>query len=107
MEKHLLRSSFDKNVFQNYEQKPLLPSEILWRKKEAFSDGVTSKTKSLFEIIQENIVLNVDIKTRIDIKTGIDAEKYYYKQIFDKFYPGCSNTLPYFWMPKYTNATDP
>lgn len=101
MEKHLLRSSFDKNVFQNYEKKPLLPSEILWRKKEAFSDGVTSKTKSLFSIIQENIVLNVDIKT------GIEAEKYYYKQIFDKFYPNCSNTIPYYWMPKYTNATDP
>jgi asparagine synthase (glutamine-hydrolysing) len=101
MEKHLLRSSFDARVFQNYEKQPLLPSEILWRKKEAFSDGVTSKTKSLFQIIQENIVLNVDIKT------GIEAEKYYYKQLFDKFYPNCIDTIPYYWMPKYTNATDP
>ena len=31
----------------------LIPSEILWRPKEAFSDGVAAKTKSLFEYMQE------------------------------------------------------
>ena len=30
-----------------------------------------------------------------------------YKEIFDKEFPNCSHILPYFWMPKYTNATDP
>jgi asparagine synthase (glutamine-hydrolysing) len=38
---------------------------------------------------------------------SIDTEKYYYKMLFDKFYPNCNQILPYFWMPKYTNATDP
>lgn len=31
----------------------LLPSNILWRHKEAFSDGVTSFKKSLFHIIDD------------------------------------------------------
>lgn len=31
----------------------LLPSNILWRHKEAFSDGVTSIKKSLFHVIHD------------------------------------------------------
>ena len=31
----------------------------------------------------------------------------YYKDIFKKYYPNCSNIVPYYWMPKYTDATDP
>ena len=31
----------------------------------------------------------------------------YYKEIFDKEFPNCEHIIPYFWMPKYTNATDP
>jgi asparagine synthase (glutamine-hydrolysing) len=38
---------------------------------------------------------------------SIEIEKAYYKGIFDQAYPNCSHILPYFWMPKYTNATDP
>lgn len=45
IEKHLLRAAFD------YDD--LLPHNILWRHKEAFSDGVASVKKSLFQIIQE------------------------------------------------------
>ena len=33
----------------------LLPREVLWRTKEAFSDGVSKQTKSWFEIIQEHV----------------------------------------------------
>lgn len=45
MEKHLLRSAFS--------GLNLIPDEILWRPKEAFSDGVSSLTKSWFQILQE------------------------------------------------------
>ena len=40
-------------------------------------------------------------------EANIDSEKMYYKDIFNKFYPNCEQIVPYFWMPKYTNATDP
>jgi asparagine synthase (glutamine-hydrolysing) len=38
---------------------------------------------------------------------SIELEKKYYREIFDNEYPNCADILPYFWMPKYTNATDP
>ena len=102
-EKNLLRSSFD---YQS--DKPLLPKEILWRRKEAFSDGVSSQGRSLYQILQEHISLILTIETPdIKYEANIETEKYYYKTIFDKFYPGCDNIIPYFWMPKYTSATDP
>jgi asparagine synthase (glutamine-hydrolysing) len=27
--------------------------------------------------------------------------------LFEEYYPGYANVVPYFWMPKYVNATDP
>lgn len=57
IEKHLLRSAFDGTN--------LLPSNILWRHKEAFSDGVTSVKKSLFQIIHEIVdesILDEDLE---------------------------------------------
>jgi asparagine synthase (glutamine-hydrolysing) len=38
---------------------------------------------------------------------NIEFEKYYYKQIFLDFFPNCETIVPYYWMPKYTDATDP
>ena len=102
-EKFLLRSSFDFKNFQNFEGKQILPNEILWRRKEAFSDGVSNEGRSLFLILQERIVKYYNRSYPIHINT----EKIYYKQIFDRFYPNCSNIVPYFWMPKYTNTNDP
>lgn len=47
IEKHLLRSAFS--------GAGLLPDEILWRPKEAFSDGVSSVSKSWYEVLQDHI----------------------------------------------------
>ena len=88
-------------VFQTNLGNQILPDEILWRKKEAFSDGVTGHGRSLFQILQEFI--SVELK----LPANIETEKLYYKTIFEKFYPNMSYILPYFWMPKYTTATDP
>lgn len=107
MEKYLLRKSFSSIYFQNHSGKPLLPDSILWRKKEAFSDGVSSQRRSLFEILQENIL---DEFPRIDSilkMSKIEIEKEYYKNIFEKHFPNLQSVLPYYWMPKYTNAQDP
>ena len=102
-EKYLLRQSFTKMYFTNYNGKQILPNEILWRKKEAFSDGVSSKGRSLFTILQELISSICGDKR----EPSIELEKMYYKEIFDKEFPNCSHILPYFWMPKYIKATDP
>lgn len=107
-EKYILRQSFTKGIFQDFNGKSILPDEILWRKKEAFSDGVSSHGRSLFQILQEQISEHLNnIEETTNYHPCIETEKYYYKKIFDEAYPNCSHILPYFWMPKYTNATDP
>lgn len=47
VEKHLLRDSF-KGL-------DLIPDEILWRRKEAFSDGMMSLKKSWYTCLQEHL----------------------------------------------------
>ena len=107
-EKYILRQSFTKGIFQDFNGKSMLPDEILWRKKEAFSDGVSSHGRSLFQILQQQISEHLNnIEETTNYQPCIETEKYYYKKIFDEAYPNCSHILPYFWMPKYTNATDP
>jgi asparagine synthase (glutamine-hydrolysing) len=106
-EKYLLRQSFSSNYVLNNDGKPFLPDEILWRRKEAFSDGVSSNGRSLFIILQEKIVDLIAKDYGISHLQGIDAEKYYYKTLFTLLYNGLEKIVPYFWMPKFTNATDP
>ena len=101
-EKFLLRSSFTFPNFENSDGKQILPNEILWRRKEAFSDGVSGQGRSLFTILQERIAQKLSIGT-----PDIGVEKSYYKQVFSKLFPNSSAILPYYWMPKYTNAIDP
>lgn len=88
----------------------LLPKEVLWRTKEAFSDGVSSKNKSWFEIIQESdIVKNIENKMTLEkIHNNPNTnEQLYYRTVFNNLYPKCDNLIPYFWMPKFIkNAHD-
>ncbi len=33
-------------------------------------------------------------------------EQFYYREIFEKYYPNQEKSIPYFWMPKFVNASD-
>lgn len=101
-EKFLLRSSFTFPNFENSEGKQILPDQILWRRKEAFSDGVTGKGRSLFTILQEKIAKKISCSL-----ADINVENMYYKQLFTGFFKNSLGIHAYYWMPKYTNATDP
>jgi asparagine synthase (glutamine-hydrolysing) len=108
LEKILLRRCFSFGMFYDWQKRQILPDEILWRRKEAFSDGVSSKDRSLFTILQEKIAQKMNEENENgNFIPNIDTEKQFYKQLFDKLYPNCENILPYYWMPKYTDATDP
>jgi asparagine synthase (glutamine-hydrolysing) len=108
IEKYMLRYSFSKELFVDCKNNQILPDSILWRKKEAFSDGVSSHGRSLFQILQEQIAYQLNIENNVnDYMPSIETEKFYYKKLFDEIFPNCESILPYFWMPKYTNATDP
>jgi len=99
-EKYLLRHAFSKGEY--------LPDEVLWRRKEAFSDGVSTQKKSWFEVIQDRaqLICERDLKLRV---SGAEAEKRYYNHLFtEKFGSVQYNeaVMPYKWMPKFINATD-
>lgn len=106
IEKYMLRKAFMNDN--------LLPEEILWRQKEAFSDGVTAETRSWYEIIQEFVDKQITDeyfehnKNKYTYNTPILKESFYYREIFEKYYRGFEKVIPYFWMPKWCgDMTDP
>jgi asparagine synthase (glutamine-hydrolysing) len=104
-EKWLMRKAFDDGT---------LPSEVLWRRKEAFSDGV-SGDKSWYEVAQEKAAALVgdDWTDRADRSythlKPTTAEQMYYRFMFESNFgkSHSSVTVPYFWMPRWSTATDP
>ncbi|XP_020913586.1 asparagine synthetase [glutamine-hydrolyzing] [Exaiptasia diaphana] len=107
IEKWLLRSAFDGT--------DLLPKDILWRPKEAFSDGVSSTDpgKSWFEILQKFVSSQVpdealaEAEKLYPFNTPTTKEAFYYRQIFENSFKGHENLISYFWMPKWIEAKDP
>lgn len=100
-EKQLLREAVT-HVYPD-----LIPYDIIWRTKEAFSDGVSGESGSWFEIIKnkvENMELEVDSKWTHN--TPRTKEQIYYRKIYEECYPNTANCIPYFWMPKYVDADD-
>ena len=112
IEKYLLRLAFSSSYYLNNNKTSLLPDEILWRKKEAFSDGI-SKTTSFSQIIEsylnkdENLIKKINNKSNNTNISNNTIEQKYYKYLFDSYYPNTSNIVPYMWMPKYIESTDP
>jgi len=119
IEKYWLRTSFAE--YQDQSGKPILPESVLWRKKEAFSDGVSANERSLYQILQEHASSIVELPSNMTSYTdfyisgrfGQDshnppttAEQYYYRRVFESYYQGMGKIVPYFWMPKYVVATD-
>ena len=100
-EKYLFRKAFDKDY---------LPKEVLWRRKEAFSDGVSSQKRSWHKIIEERVTKQTEIVYDMNAvythNSPQTLEQLYYRTIFEQYYPNMGNHIPYFWMPKYTNASD-
>ena len=105
-EKYLIREAFNDGTW--------LPEEVLFRTKEAFSDGVSSQTKSWFEIISDKVST---IWSQEEADVLMTAYKYehmppetfeqlYYRTIFDKLYPNMATSIPHFWMPNFVDATD-
>ena len=132
MEKYLIRNAFSEEEYKNSKGTALLPKEVLFRRKEAFSDGVSKTSRSLYQIIQEYcddkftteelpnysyISQRPDMYEQVakcnDDMIGVGdhllpetSEQYYYRKLFESHYSGMGKILPYFWMPKYVDAKD-
>ena len=109
IEKWLLREAFSKDK--------LIPDSVLWRPKEAFSDGVSKQERSWFTIIQEYADKLYDEKTynekvsKYKHLPPTSKEALYYREIFTECYghnESVAQTIPYYWLPRWCgNITDP
>jgi asparagine synthase (glutamine-hydrolysing) len=100
MEKFLLRKAF--------ESTGLLPDEVLWRRKEAFSDGVSPAEKSWYKIIQDHIESHTPSTIKIfSHNVPKTKEACYYRYLFDSFYGDeYSNIIPFMWLPRWSGETN-
>lgn len=99
-EKWLLRTAFDDGT---------LPAKVLWRRKEAFSDGVSGE-KSWYESAKEMASEALGFGWQRDHPGSKTAEQAYYKWCYLQRYGAATihTNVPYFWMPRWTpGATDP
>lgn len=118
IEKYLLRKAFD--------GKGYLPDELLWRRKEAFSDGVSGNSgRTWVQMIKEHVETKISgieydayVKTILELKSKnkiqnesnlpYDKESFYYRKIFENFFPEKSdNAIPYYWRHPFCSNIDP
>ena len=80
IEKHLLREAF---------QDGYLPPDILWRRKDGFSDGVSgNEGKKWFEQLQDFVDLEVDDDEFAEHGSEFPSkEAYFYRKTFDHIFP--------------------
>ena len=114
MEKWILRKAFEKE----------LPTSILWRQKEQFSDGVGYGWIDYLKDYTEKNISDKEFEKRkktFPIHTPKSKEEYYYRSIFEEFYSldsaikcvpssksvACSTEEALQWDKKFKNLNDP
>jgi asparagine synthase (glutamine-hydrolysing) len=119
IEKSILRCAFD----ALNEDDAILPSEVLWRRKEAFSDGVSAQPeasqsqsqppRTWIDMIRDYVNERVSDqeyaieRTKYVHNTPYDKESYYYRKVFERLYPGREKVIPYFWRHPFCQELDP
>lgn len=93
-EKYYLRKTFEND----------LPKEIVWRRKDGFSDSNGNFVNDFKEWVEDQIS---DHELSINQYNCMTKEELYYRRIFESFYPNRNNIIPYMWRPKWTEETDP
>lgn len=107
IEKYLIRKAFHADC--------LLPDDVLWRRKNGFSDSVSSKQRSWSIMIQEFVdtkVTDVEFevgKSHFKFQSPKTKEAYYYRKLFSEYYgDACDQLTPYQWLPKWCgDVVDP
>ena len=92
--KFLLRKAFDGCG--------LLPDDILWREKAAFSDAVGHSMVDDLKAYAESVYTDAafeEKRVKYTHAQPFTKESLLYREIFEKFYPGQSQMVADFWMP--------
>jgi len=116
MEKWILLKAFDNGE--------TLPAEVLWRQKEQFGDGVGYSWIDSIRDFVENEVTDQQLATaefRFPVNTPDTKEGYYYRTIFESYFPqesaarcvpggksiACSTAEALEWDESFKNNADP
>jgi len=114
MEKWVIRKAFEK----------YLPESVAWRQKEQFSDGVGYSWIDTLKEVVEKEVSDEQIKNakyKFPLQTPTAKEEFYYRSIFEEFYPSdaaaltvpsvpsvaCSTPIALEWDASFKNMNDP
>lgn len=108
--KNELEKKIIRNAFPGY-----LPDSVLYRKKHAFSDSVSSDTVSWYKEVAKHAEKVVDKKRWENRErlyphnTPVCKESFWYRELFEKEFPGEEKLIPHYWMPKIKGRiiTDP
>jgi asparagine synthase (glutamine-hydrolysing) len=115
MEKAILRTAFAEDG--------ILPKQVLWRRKEAFSDGISRAEKSWFQLAAAKGEAVVGSDSGSDsgfpgwkakassyvVNPPPTAEALWYRELFHQNYPisASAAVAPAMWMPRFVDAKDP
>ncbi|MBO5544585.1 MAG: asparagine synthase B [Oscillospiraceae bacterium] len=94
MGKYLLRHAFEKDH--------ILPDEILWRQKAAFSDAVGHSMVDDLKAYAETVYSDEAFRAgcaKYAYRPPFTKESLLYRDIFEKYYPGQAEMICDFWMP--------
>ena len=94
MGKYLIRKAFADDH--------LLPEEILWRQKAAFSDAVGHSMVDDLKAYADAQFTQSSFEAgcaRYDFARPFTRESLLYRQLFEKYYPGQAHMVAGFWMP--------
>ena len=104
-EKYILRKAFD------MPENPYLPTEVLWRQKEQFSDGVGySWINELIEYCSAQVSDEQLAGAAVEFPYNppTTKEAYFYRSVFHKYYPQTSAAQTVRkWIPKWQDNPDP
>lgn len=114
IEKKILRQAFA----------DMLPDEVAWRQKEQFSDGVGYSWIDTLKQIASEAVTDEQMEhaaERFPVNTPLCKEEYYYRSIFEEYFPSksaaasvpheasvaCSTATALAWDEAFRNLNDP
>jgi len=103
IEKYLFRIAFE----------DIMPYDLVWRPKTAFSDGVGCAENPWNQTIKNHMDKKYtdnefkELCKKYIINPPYDKESLYYREIFESYYPNKDTTIPYFWKQPFMNEQDP
>jgi asparagine synthase (glutamine-hydrolysing) len=105
-EKLLLREAFAED--------DLLPDDVLWRTKCAFSDAMSARENSWHKIAQSFVDYTITDREfekfgpRMIHCTPLLKESYYYRKVFEEvFGKKHVSVIPHLWVPNWSDTIDP